>query len=101
MKLADDLERRFCFEVVTPMRSCMLQADSEAQRKKWCHYLEAGIAKALRVTNSNRVITRERERQTETETERQRERQRDRERERQRDCVYYIFLMKNVFVISF
>lgn len=55
VKLADDLERRFCFEVVTPNRSCMLQADSDIDRKKWCMYLEAGIARALRVTSSNKV----------------------------------------------
>ena len=55
VKYADDLERRFCFEVVTPMRSCMLQADSDALRKKWVTYLEAGIARALRISASNKV----------------------------------------------
>lgn len=55
VKLADDLERRHCFEVVTPSRSCMLQADSDMDRRKWCMYLEAGIARALRVTSSNKV----------------------------------------------
>ena len=55
VKYADDLERRFCFEVVTPMRSCMLQADSDALRKKWVTYLAAGIARALRISASNKV----------------------------------------------
>lgn len=55
VKYADDLERRFCFEVVTPVRSCMLQADSDALRKKWVAYLEAGIARALRISASNKV----------------------------------------------
>ena len=55
VKLADDLERRFCFEVVTPTRSSMLQAESEALRKKWCMYLEAGIGHALRGSYSNKV----------------------------------------------
>lgn len=55
VKLADDLERRFCFEVVSPSRSSMLQADTEALRRKWCYYLEAGVARALRVTSSNKV----------------------------------------------
>jgi len=54
VKYAEDLERRFCFEVVTPIRSCMLQADSEALRKKWLAYLEAGIARALRISASNK-----------------------------------------------
>ena len=57
VKYADDLDRRFCFEVVTPSRSCLLQADSEALRKKWYTYLEAGIARALRISASNRVCT--------------------------------------------
>lgn len=55
IKLAEDMERRFCFEVVTPHRSCMLQADSEMLRKKWHTYLEAGIARALRISASNKV----------------------------------------------
>ena len=55
VKCTEELERRFCFEVVTPIRSCMLQADSEALRKKWVTYLEAGIARALRISASNKV----------------------------------------------
>lgn len=55
VKFADDLERRFCFEVVTPTRSSMLQAESEALRKKWYMYLEAGIGRALRGSSSNKV----------------------------------------------
>lgn len=53
--MADDLERRFCFEVVTPARSSMLQADSEALRKTWLAYLEGGIARALRISASGKV----------------------------------------------
>lgn len=56
VKMAEDQERRFCFEVVTPARSCLLQADSEAVRKRWLAYLEAGIARALRITASNKVL---------------------------------------------
>ena len=55
VKYAEDLERRFCFEVVTPNKSCMLQADSDAQRKKWVAYLEAGVARALRISISAKV----------------------------------------------
>ena len=55
VKLADEMERRFCFEVVTPRKSAMLQADSEGLRKKWLTYLEAGIARALRISASNKV----------------------------------------------
>ena len=59
-KMAEDLERRFCFEVVTPIRSSMLQADSEALRKTWMTYLEGGIARALRISASNKVRGRKR-----------------------------------------
>ena len=55
IKLADDLERRFCFEVVTPSRSSLLQADSEAWRRTWMAYLEGGIARALRISASGKV----------------------------------------------
>ena len=55
VKYAEDQERRFCFEVVTPNKSCMLQADSDAQRKKWVAYLEAGVARALRISMSAKV----------------------------------------------
>ena len=34
----------------------MLQADTEALRKKWCLYLESAIAYALRTTSSNKVL---------------------------------------------
>lgn len=54
IKLADDLERRFCFEVVTPSRSSLLQADSEAWRRTWMAYLEGGIARALRISASGK-----------------------------------------------
>ncbi len=55
IKVTDDLERRFCFEVVTPTRSCMLQADSEVLRRRWHAYLDAGIERALRISASNKV----------------------------------------------
>ena len=58
VKNTEELERRFCFEVVTNIRSCMLQADSEALRRKWVTYLEAGIARALRISASNKVCYR-------------------------------------------
>ena len=55
VKLAEDQERRFCFEVVTPTKSCMLQADSDLLRRKWLSYLEAGISRALNISASNKV----------------------------------------------
>ena len=55
VKYADELDRRFCFEVVTPWRSCMVQADSDALRRKWVTYIEASIARALRISASSKV----------------------------------------------
>ena len=62
VKMADDLERRFCFEIVTPTRSCMLQADSEILRRKWQMFMDAGIERALRISASNKVRARARAR---------------------------------------
>ncbi|KAK5869800.1 hypothetical protein PBY51_024490 [Eleginops maclovinus] len=35
VKHCEDVERRFCFEVVSPTKSCMMQADSEKLRQAW------------------------------------------------------------------
>ncbi|TRY66798.1 hypothetical protein DNTS_009587 [Danionella cerebrum] len=35
VKPCEDIERRFCFEVVSPTKSCMLQAESEKLRQAW------------------------------------------------------------------
>ncbi|CAB1345215.1 unnamed protein product [Coregonus sp. 'balchen'] len=35
VKVCADNERRFCFEVVSPSKSCLLQADSERQQQGW------------------------------------------------------------------
>ncbi|TRY84106.1 hypothetical protein DNTS_032952 [Danionella cerebrum] len=36
VKHCEDIERRFCFEVVSPTKSCMMQADSEVKMdRKW------------------------------------------------------------------
>ncbi|XP_014639267.1 PREDICTED: arf-GAP with coiled-coil, ANK repeat and PH domain-containing protein 3 isoform X2 [Ceratotherium simum simum] len=46
VKPCEDIERRFCFEVVSPTKSCMLQADSEKLRQAWVHAVQASIASA-------------------------------------------------------
>lgn len=48
VKLCEDVERRFCFEVVSPTKSCMLQADSEKLRQAWVQAVQASIASAYR-----------------------------------------------------
>ncbi|XP_021539010.1 arf-GAP with coiled-coil, ANK repeat and PH domain-containing protein 3 isoform X3 [Neomonachus schauinslandi] len=48
VKPCEDIERRFCFEVVSPTKSCMLQADSERLRQAWVQAVQASIASAYR-----------------------------------------------------
>ncbi|XP_061620081.1 arf-GAP with coiled-coil, ANK repeat and PH domain-containing protein 1 isoform X3 [Phyllopteryx taeniolatus] len=40
-------ERRFCFEVVSPSKSCLLQADSERQQRAWISAVQSSIASAF------------------------------------------------------
>ncbi|PNI10635.1 ACAP3 isoform 6, partial [Pan troglodytes] len=48
VKPCEDIERRFCFEVLSPTKSCMLQADSEKLRQAWVQAVQASIASAYR-----------------------------------------------------
>ncbi|XP_056279993.1 arf-GAP with coiled-coil, ANK repeat and PH domain-containing protein 3 isoform X2 [Pseudoliparis swirei] len=48
VKPCEDIERRFCFEVLSPSKSCMLQAESEKLRQSWIHAVQASIASAYR-----------------------------------------------------
>uniref|UniRef100_A0A8C6LXX9 Arf-GAP with coiled-coil, ANK repeat and PH domain-containing protein n=1 Tax=Nothobranchius furzeri TaxID=105023 RepID=A0A8C6LXX9_NOTFU len=48
VKPCEDVERRFCFEVVSPFKSCMLQAESEKLRQAWIQAVQASIASAYR-----------------------------------------------------
>lgn len=45
-----DTDRRFCFEVLSPHKSHILQADSEASHKTWIHAIQAGINAAFHDT---------------------------------------------------
>ncbi|KAG2467871.1 ACAP3 protein, partial [Polypterus senegalus] len=47
VKSCPDLERRFCFEVVSPSKSCLLQADSEKQQQAWMLAVQNSIATAF------------------------------------------------------
>ncbi|XP_006869478.1 PREDICTED: arf-GAP with coiled-coil, ANK repeat and PH domain-containing protein 2 [Chrysochloris asiatica] len=48
VKHCEDIERRFCFEVVSPTKSCMLQADTEKLRQAWIKAVQTSIATAYR-----------------------------------------------------
>ncbi|KAJ8403187.1 hypothetical protein AAFF_G00354040 [Aldrovandia affinis] len=48
VKHCEDIERRFCFEVVSPTKSCMMQADSERLRQAWIKAVQSSIATAFR-----------------------------------------------------
>lgn len=48
----NDSDRRFCFEVISPTKSHILQADSEQMFNTWIHALQKGIGAAIQL-NSN------------------------------------------------
>ncbi|KAJ7984250.1 hypothetical protein DPEC_G00362710 [Dallia pectoralis] len=56
VKPCEDGERRFCFEVVSPSKSCMLQAESEKLRQSWIQAVQASIASAYREISDNYYI---------------------------------------------
>ncbi|XP_043932967.1 arf-GAP with coiled-coil, ANK repeat and PH domain-containing protein 1 [Protopterus annectens] len=47
VKPCPENERRFCFEVVSPSKACMLQADSEKQQQAWVVAVQNSIASAF------------------------------------------------------
>uniref|UniRef100_A0A8C5HS32 Arf-GAP with coiled-coil, ANK repeat and PH domain-containing protein n=1 Tax=Gouania willdenowi TaxID=441366 RepID=A0A8C5HS32_GOUWI len=58
VKPCEDNERRFCFEVVSPTKSCMLQAESEKLRQAWIQAVQASIASAYKDIPDNYYIER-------------------------------------------
>ncbi|XP_028921758.1 arf-GAP with coiled-coil, ANK repeat and PH domain-containing protein 3 isoform X1 [Ornithorhynchus anatinus] len=58
VKPCEDIERRFCFEVVSPTKSCMLQADSEKLRQAWVQAVQASIASAYRESPDSSYLER-------------------------------------------
>ncbi|XP_076330186.1 arf-GAP with coiled-coil, ANK repeat and PH domain-containing protein 2-like isoform X3 [Tachypleus tridentatus] len=50
VKPAAEIDRRFCFEVLSPTKSHILQADSEEACQQWITALQAGINAALNHT---------------------------------------------------
>ncbi|XP_071514792.1 arf-GAP with coiled-coil, ANK repeat and PH domain-containing protein 2 isoform X2 [Panulirus ornatus] len=49
VKPAAEVDRRFCFEVVSPMKCHMLQAESEESYGSWVSALQRGIGQALQL----------------------------------------------------
>lgn len=47
VRLLTDSDRRFCFEVISPTKSHMLQADSEGMLNAWFKALQKGIDSAI------------------------------------------------------
>ena len=42
VRTADDAERRFCFEVISPGKSFLLQGDSDEVREAWISAIQVG-----------------------------------------------------------
>uniref|UniRef100_A0A4W4FW13 Arf-GAP with coiled-coil, ANK repeat and PH domain-containing protein n=1 Tax=Electrophorus electricus TaxID=8005 RepID=A0A4W4FW13_ELEEL len=57
VKHCEDIERRFCFEVVSPTKSCMMQADSEKLRQAWIRAVQNSIATAFRDRSDDSEVT--------------------------------------------
>lgn len=60
VKTCMDNERRFCFEVVSPSKSCLLQADSERQQQGWISAVQNSIASAFQERREDTHSPRER-----------------------------------------
>ncbi|XP_078246410.1 arf-GAP with coiled-coil, ANK repeat and PH domain-containing protein 2 isoform X1 [Pogona vitticeps] len=58
VKHCEDIERRFCFEVVSPTKSCILQADSEKLRQAWIKAVQTSIATAYREKGEDAEVER-------------------------------------------
>ncbi|KAK7881951.1 hypothetical protein WMY93_028125 [Mugilogobius chulae] len=55
VKLLENIDRRFCFELVSVQKSCVLQADSEPLRQTWITVLQKSIDQAYRDSHTNSV----------------------------------------------
>ncbi|XP_076145119.1 arf-GAP with coiled-coil, ANK repeat and PH domain-containing protein 1 [Alosa pseudoharengus] len=60
VKLGVDQERRFCFEVVSPSKTCLLQADSEKQQQGWITAVQNSIASAFQDRREDTLNPRDR-----------------------------------------
>uniref|UniRef100_A0A8B9GX93 Arf-GAP with coiled-coil, ANK repeat and PH domain-containing protein n=1 Tax=Astyanax mexicanus TaxID=7994 RepID=A0A8B9GX93_ASTMX len=60
VKPCNEQERRFCFEVVSPSKSCLLQADSERQQQAWMSAVQNSIASAFQERREDTQSPRER-----------------------------------------
>ncbi|CAL8242017.1 unnamed protein product [Merluccius merluccius] len=60
VKPSGDNERRFCFEVVSPSKSCLMQADTERQQQAWMSAVQNSIASAFQERREDTHSPRER-----------------------------------------
>ncbi|CAL8325925.1 unnamed protein product [Lota lota] len=60
VKPSHDNERRFCFEVVSPSKSCLMQADTERQQQAWMRAVQNSIASAFQERREDTHSPRER-----------------------------------------
>ncbi|NP_001074048.1 arf-GAP with coiled-coil, ANK repeat and PH domain-containing protein 1 [Danio rerio] len=60
VKPCSEQDRRFCFEVVSPSKSCLLQADSERQQQSWISAVQNSIASAFQERRDDNHSSRDR-----------------------------------------
>ncbi|KAI4900436.1 hypothetical protein NFI96_033090, partial [Prochilodus magdalenae] len=58
VKHCAEQDRRFCFEVVSPSKSCLLQADSERQQQGWMSAVQNSIASAFQERREDTISPR-------------------------------------------
>uniref|UniRef100_A0AAZ3S8R0 Arf-GAP with coiled-coil, ANK repeat and PH domain-containing protein n=1 Tax=Oncorhynchus tshawytscha TaxID=74940 RepID=A0AAZ3S8R0_ONCTS len=68
VKHCEDIERRFCFEVVSPTKSCIMQADSEKLRQAWIKAVQNSIATAFREQGEDAEVSHHLDRKSSTST---------------------------------
>ncbi|XP_070560410.1 arf-GAP with coiled-coil, ANK repeat and PH domain-containing protein 2-like isoform X2 [Ptychodera flava] len=47
VKVANEIERRFCFEIVSPTKTCVVQADTENIRLMWMQSIDSAIKRSF------------------------------------------------------
>ncbi|XP_031440502.1 arf-GAP with coiled-coil, ANK repeat and PH domain-containing protein 1 isoform X2 [Clupea harengus] len=60
VKYGAEQERRFCFEVVSPSKTCLLQADTERQQQGWILAVQNSIASAFQERREDTLSPRDR-----------------------------------------
>ncbi|CAG8593611.1 5787_t:CDS:10, partial [Acaulospora morrowiae] len=59
IKLINNSDRRFCFEILSPMRTYILQAENQAEMEDWIYHLQTAAKEAFYSEQSPKLNSRE------------------------------------------